>query len=411
MNYKRLIKKSFSGVVPLTDNESFRKSITERTVQMENKKRFTFKKPAIAVCAVIAALSLGITAAAATGILNFNEIFGNRIRTENEELDESLIGNAENVKWTTSDEDYIVNLKGVTGTDESVIAVIEIARADGEPAEDYFRNTDLLAETNLMGVFSDCRIDGEYPGVGRGDDEYVNAKGNIEISVEFSGLHHSYNMSGRRISLSGTGFYPAYNLIEGDVPREKTAFMAYGDSEYQLTQEEWDYLDSIAVLDLDWSVEFVYNPSEKSADKLVAKDLSGKSLLSVDIDIKHENSDGTISFENFEVRELEAAFDEITISSVGGKFSGSIDVAEWLAKSYYPRIVSRSDIEVKLINRDGTESDIMVWVTSGTSNMNAETGNLDFCFELEFHANGGQTAIDLSEIGAISINGTIYELN
>ena len=411
MNYKKIIKNSFSQVVPESNNDSFAKSVLERTVKMENKRKISLKKPVIAICAVAAALSLGVTAAAATGLINFNEIFGSRIRVENEELGSSLIGNAGDVKWSVSDEDYVVNLKGVTGTGESVIAVIEIARADGTPVEDYFVNTDLLAKTNLMGAYSDCRIDGEYPNVGRGDNEYVNEKGNIEISVEFSGIHQGYNMTDRRISLSGAGFYPAHNLIEGEVPREKTAFMAYGDGEYQLTQEEWDYLDSIAVLDLDWSIEFVYNPSEKSTDKLVAKDLSEKTLLAVDVDTMHENPDGTLTFENFEIRELEAAFDEITISSVGGMLSGNMDISELVAQSYYPNVLSRADTKVRLINRDGTESDIMVFVTSGTSNTNREAGNLSFSFELEFHANGGQTAVDLSEIGAISVNGTTYELS
>ena len=410
MNYKKIIKKSFSQVVPESDNDSFRNSVLERTVKMEKKRKISLKKPMVAVCAAVAALSLGVTAAAAAGIFDFNEIFGSRIKVENEELGSSLIGNAGDVKWSVSDEDYVVNLKGVTGTGEIAIAVIEIARADGTPVEDYFSNKDLLAVTNLMGAYSDCKIDGEYPNVGRDGDEYVNEKGNIEISIEFTGIHHGYNMTGRKISLSGTGFYPAWNLVEGEVPREKTAFMAYGDGEYQLTQEEWDYLDSIAVLDLDWSIEFVYNPSEKSKDKLIAKDLSEKTLFEVDIDTAHENADGTLTFENFEIRELEAAFEEIKISSVGGMLSGNIDISE-LAADFYPSVISRADVEVKLINRDGTESDIMVFMASGTSSTHRETGNLSFSFELEFHANGGQTAVDLSEIGAISINGTTYELS
>ena len=411
MNYKKLIKESFSQVVPVSDNESFRNNVLERTEKMENRRKISLKKPVIAVCAAVAALSLGVTGAAAAGIIDFNEIFGSRLRVENEELGSSLIGNAADVRWTTSDEDYVVNLKGVTGSGESAIAIIEIARADGTPVEDYFRNTDLLSKTNLMGAYSDCRIDGEYPNIGRGGNEYVNENGNIEISVEFSGIHHSYNMKGRKISLSGTGFYPAYNLIEGEVPREKTAFMADGCSEYQLTQEEWDYLDSIAVLDLDWSIEFVYNPSEKSADKLTVKDLSCTAMVSADIDKMTENPDGTYSYEDIGERELETVFEEISISSIGGKLSGKMDVRDGLTENTcYVGLVERRETKVELIRKDGTVSDVMVLVTSGTSNSNCETGMLNFSFEIEFHANGGQTAVDLSEIGAISINGIVYSL-
>ncbi len=412
MNYRKIIKNSFSQVVPMTDNDSFRNSIIERNTKMENRKAIKIKKPVIALCAALAALSMGITGAAAAGIIDFNEIFGSKIRTENEELGSSLIGNAGDVKWSVSDDDYTVNLKGVTGTSESVIAVIEIARADGTPVEDYFRNRDLLAKTNLMGCYSGAGIDdGPLREVGRSYNEFVNAKGNIEIMVEFSGLHNSYNIAGKSISLSGTGFYPAHNLVEGKVPREKTAFMTYGDSEYELTQEEWDYLDSIAVLDLDWSIEFVYNPSEKSFDSLTAKDLSSTSVWSADVDKEILNPDGTYTYEDVEIREFEAVLDEITISSMGGRLSGHIDISEMVAESYYVGVLSRTDTKVNLIRHDGTVSDIIVFATSGVSGSSRETGMLNFSFELEFHVNGGRTAVDLSEISAISINGTVYELS
>lgn len=414
MNYKKIIRNSFSQVVPMTDDDSFRNSIIERKNKMSDRKTVKFRKPVIAICAAAAALSLGITGAAAAGIFDFNEIFGSRIRVENEELGSSLIGNAGNIKWSVSDDDYVVNLKGVTGSRENLITIIEIARADGTPVEDYFENTDLLAKTNLTSCTEVIKIDGDYTNgkAGAGYDTYVNEKGNIEMSIELSGIYQDYEIADRTVLIEGMGFYPAHNLIEGEVPREKTAFMAYGDDEYQLTQEEQDYLDSIAVLDLEWSLEFVYNPSEKSADKLTVKDLSRIAMVSSDIDKMTENPDGTYSYEDIGECELETVFDEISISSIGGKLSGKMDVRDGLTENTcYVGLVERRGTKVELIRKDGTVSDVMVLVTSGTSNSNRETGMLNFCFEIEFHANGGQTAVDLSEIGGISINGTIYELS
>ena len=52
----------------------------------------------------------------------------------------------------------------------------------------------------------------------------------------------------------------------------------------------------------------------------------------------------------------------------------------------------------------------MIFMSTGTSSTNFETGVMEFDFELEFHQGGGQTAIDLSEISGISINGVIYQL-
>lgn len=414
MNYGKIIKNSFSQVVPATDNDSFRNSIIERNMKMEKKKTIKIQKPVIAVCSVLAALSLGVTGAAAAGIIDFNEIFGSRIRTENEELGSSLIGNADNLKWSVSDDDYVVNLKGVTGTSENLIAVIEIARADGTPVEDYFNNKDLLAKTNLTSCTYVMKIDGDYPDgkAGAGYDTYVNEKGNIEMSIELSGIYHNFEIADKTVLIEGMGFYPASNLIDGKVPREKTAFMAYGDAEYRLTQEEQDYLDEIAVLDLEWSIEFVYNPSEKSVDTLTAKDLSNTARVSSDIDKMTENPDGTYSYEDVGKCELETVFDEISISSIGGKISGKMDVREGLTENTcYVGLVDRKGTKVELIGNDGAVSDVMVFVTSGTSESNRETGMLTFSFELEFHVNGSQTAVDLSEIGAISINGTIYELS
>ncbi|MBR4112713.1 MAG: hypothetical protein IKK53_06745 [Ruminiclostridium sp.] len=68
MNYKKIIKDSFSTLAPLTANEEIIRNVTERAEKMEKKKRISIKKPVIAVCAAVAAVVVGtISVGAATG--------------------------------------------------------------------------------------------------------------------------------------------------------------------------------------------------------------------------------------------------------------------------------------------------------------------------------------------------------
>ena len=75
MDYNKIFKDAFSDVALQTNEDSFVKSITERKIAMENKKRISFKKPLAAICVVAATLTLGTVGAAAAGLINFNEIF------------------------------------------------------------------------------------------------------------------------------------------------------------------------------------------------------------------------------------------------------------------------------------------------------------------------------------------------
>ncbi|MBQ8903155.1 MAG: hypothetical protein IJY73_02510, partial [Oscillospiraceae bacterium] len=220
MNYNKIFKDAFSSVALQTDEESFVKSVTERKIEMESKKRISFKKPLVAICAAAAALTLGTVGAAAAGLISFNEIFGNIIRTDNAELGEALIGNAENVKWTVSNEDYVVNLKGVTGTNERVMAVVEIARADGTHVEDYLKNKEALEETILLSGSKYLGLTNPDVNLGKSVHTYLNESGNIEISYQvYLGKYETYgitSLDGERVIYDGIGFYPAI-IYDGGV--------------------------------------------------------------------------------------------------------------------------------------------------------------------------------------------------
>ncbi len=419
MNYHKIFKDAFSAVSLQTSDESFAKSVAERKNNMESKKRISIRKPVIAICAAVAALTLGTVGAAAAGFINFNDIFGNTIRTDDAELGEALIGNAENVKWTVSDKDYVVNLKGVTGTNERVMAVVEIARADGTPVEDYFKNKDVLGETILLSGSKYMGLSNPDVNLGKSIYTYVNEIGNIEISYQiYLGTYDTCGITaldGERVIYDGIGFYPAsildggtylggdYNMIGGN----------YGEPSEEIRQR----LEELSVLNLDWSMEFDYVPSETSAKTYTVTDLSQPSYFECEVErFNDKDGDGELEADAGEIEVIaenerfEVMFDEITVNSLGGTFSAKVNLGEYTASDLYVSPLHTGVLDISFIKNDGTEYDVTVIVTSGTSGNNFETGIMKCGYDFEYHHGGGQTAVDLSEISAISINGTVYNL-
>ncbi len=64
MNLSKMFHSSFSAVSPLKSNDELLKSVMERTENMEKKKKMSVKKAAVIAVAAMAAMILGITAAA-----------------------------------------------------------------------------------------------------------------------------------------------------------------------------------------------------------------------------------------------------------------------------------------------------------------------------------------------------------
>lgn len=418
MNYHKIFKDAFSAVSLESSDESFAKSVAERKNNMENRKKISIKKPVIAICAAAAALTLGTVGAAAAGIINFNEIFGNTIRTDNAELGEALIGNAENVKWTVSDDDYVVNLKGVTGTNERVMAVVEIARADGTPVEDYLKNKDILEETILLSGSKYMGLSNPDVNLGKSIFTYVNEVGNIEINYQvYLGTNDTCgitSLDGERVILEGIGFYPA-STFYGAV--SIGGYNMLGDNVGEPSEEIRQKLEELSVLNLDWSMEFDYVPSETSARTYTVTDLSQTSYFECEVEQWNDkDGDGELEADAGEIEiiaeneRFEVMFDKITVNSIGGTFSAKVNLGEYKAPDLFVRPLHTGVLDIRFIKNDGTDYDVTVIVTSGTSASNFETGIMGCAYDFEYHHGGGQTAVDLSEISAISINGTVYNL-
>ncbi len=414
MNFRKMFHNSFSDLSPVKSNNELLKSVLERTENMEKRKKFGIKKGVIAVCAAVAAVSLGTIGAAAVGLIDFNEIFGDRIRADNAELGEKLIGNAENVRWTVSDGDYVVNLKGVTGTNERVMAVVEIARADGTPTEDYFKHKDILSETNLLcgTTYMGLTDTDEY--LGKSIFGYINEVGNIEVNYQIYISEFDTktvaSLNGERISIEGIGFYPASTFNE---PVSMPNYNIFGDIIDEVSEEGKKRLDELSVLFLEWSMEFDYVPSETSVKTYTATDLSQPSYFECDVKRSvDKNGDGDMESELVAEKErFEIKFNEITASSIGGTFSANVGLKDYSSDDLYIKPLHvQGVLDIEFIRNDGTKSDVMVVVTSGRSETDFETGVMECAYSFEYHHGGGQTALDLSDISAISINGTVYNL-
>ncbi len=397
MNYKKIIDNSFSTLTPLTANEEIIRNVTERAEKMEKKKRISIKKPIIAVCAAVAAVAVGTTGAAAAGLINFNEIFGGTIKTQSNELGEKLIANVSDVKWTVSDDDYAVNLKGVTGTDDSLLAVIEIERADGQPVKDYLKNLDFLHESGFLTLFESVKLNGGFNREGAGGcNSRINDDGNIEITFDRS----QEGMSGTTFELNSIGFYPTkeyhdttLNVID---PMKCLGLHGYS-SEFYLNEDEKACLEEIKLLDLSWSLEFTYTPTEEGEKDILADDFEEAVKLCVQV----SKGDEAGVYESFDM-----AVEELKADSMGAVLKLSFVPAGYEPFWDYSFLPIMEKNEIKFINKDGTE----ISVTLGAWNSQAENDKCSIELMLGYSDGENIIAADVSEITAIEINGTAIKL-
>lgn len=397
MNYKKLISQSFSKVVPSKNSEEIMKSVFERTEKMkaekENKK--TARKPFAAAIAAAAAITLGVTGAAAAGIISFNDIFGSKINAETE-YSYLLMGRAENVKASASDEDYNVSLLGVTGGNDCAIMSIEISRRDGKPVTDYFLNRN--DDSTLMGIIS-SECGWENPDADSRQYSYtqINEAGNIlvsaELSVEFDHIEDT-SLAGEKITVSGDSFYPSddfFSYIDEIGAKRSDSGASYADG----TPAD---LSSVVSLPLEWSISFDYFPSEKASEKLHIKenDLNRAVTLKRTKNYTVNPSSDEIEEYTVEVRDIEI-----------GCTMGFIELKE------YQESVSEGfpQDEILLITKDGKEINTQF------------NGGLSYGYDgyavsrnkLEYYSESAEQgycrfAVDVSEIAAISINGERFEL-
>ena len=408
MNYKKLFEQSFKDVVPSKDSKAIMKSVIERTerTDMENTKKKGIRKPFAAVAAAAAAVAVGVTGAAAAGIIDFNDIFGNEIKTEIEDS-YLLMSRTENVEAYVSDEDYNVTLLGVTGGNDVAIMSIEISRKDGKPVTDYFVNKN--DDSTMTGIISaECKWDNPDAERRQSCKVWVNEEGNIsvniELAVEFDYIEYT-SLAGKNITVNGDGFYPAedfYNYLD----EIGAKYRVDGIGAVECVQYEDGTpadVSSVASLLIEWGISFDYYPSEKSSAKLL---------------MKEEDKNSTVTFRKKQMHYIDPDYPEIIEYSLEitdiqvGSTNAFIDIIEYNdSKQKFPAY-SFPDNEICLITKGGEKIEMSSNGGVARANSEHEISREKLVYYSDSPELGGYSrlAIDVSEIAAISINGEIFEL-
>ena len=236
-------------------------------------KKRSFRPAAVAVAAAVLMVG-GVTAAAATGLLNINDMFGGRISAQDEQLAQGLVGAAKDFTWTTSDDDYAIELKGVTGSESDMLLMYEIVRADGRPVTDFMTN---IPEDGELDMFTDISFSDHSPYMMTGSDMYfINEDGNVDIYYR---IITNGNITGEHYSQKSVNLYPEKMLwdylqhkdvgIVMHMPREWSdrPIGFYNDEAFNdKTPLDIPINDeNIIGLELEWSIDFTYYPSDIAA--------------------------------------------------------------------------------------------------------------------------------------------------
>ncbi len=317
------------------------KDMTQRVISAsasEKPKRIALNKPVVAAAAAAVVLVSGVTAGAATGLFSFNDIFRS-IGAENQQLNESLVGVANNITYSISDDDYAVRLNGVSGSPASLLANIEIYRTDGNPINNG-------ADETYINV-RDIRMKDTEDTTGCSYNYAINSEGNFDIDWEtrlgFDRLIDGETIVGGEIQLCGS--------VEFEDCGERRT--------------------------VDWDMAFGYISSEASTRVVKAIDTSEICRIYTDMD---------------RLTEVDCDISAITLTSTTGYVHCS-------------QMTASNGNDIRLIKKDGGEisADIVgaYGEKDGSCYLTIRYFNEDYTKEL---------AIDVTELEAISINGTVYEL-
>ena len=360
--------KYYDSLTPESSNAEFLGRVLRKAENMEHQTTKSYKKPLIAVCAAIGILACGITAAAATGLFSFDDIFGDRLIAESEQLGYELIGEAHDVIITCSDNNYSVTLNGVTGTANNILAGIEISRKDGTPISDL-----ILADSNLV-----C------PTL---DDVSWSCDGMERRAMGYS---IGYTETGS-VMFTADMMMTFEDFSSEDVLTGKRIMMDFSQFGFETLEHPFDF-----------SIEFTYLPTEKALEKLAAADLS--ELCEI---LYHISATGDGLLPTGKDIPLETILTSIDIRPENGMLSGKI-IPEGYTWDDYNINTFRTNNDISLIRADGTA----IPVTLGGFQMNNDGEYYSFTMNIEYHEMDEVTnkAVDLATVEAINFNGTVYEL-
>lgn len=394
------IKDYFDGITTAKSADDIVKSVMERAERRPERSRLRFKPLAVAAAAAVVLVG-GFTAAAATGLVDFNEIFGGRITATDEQLAGSLVGTAKDFAWSVSDNDYMIELKGITGSKSDMLLVYEIARTDGRPVTDFMTN---IPEDGMLKGFIDIAFSDEstFSSAMDSNQYIVNDKGNIEA---YNRIITDGDISGQRYSVEGVNLYPEQTLQAFLQQQDEAIFMwDHKSSEHPIGFYSYNSFNDneplnialdderIIGLELSWNVDFTYSPSETAIlSKSISDDAATVSI--------NRCSRSTKESETLECKITKSHF-----SCVGG----------WLKVEYYgdgTGTVYEKNNKVYLLTENGSELPCaFVEHGHGTLYVGEPVTTIDIEIRYSETLDAPITAIDISEITAISINGETFPL-
>lgn len=407
--------------------ENFNKAMEQlsanRDVVSSAKIRFEAERPqrkmsakrilgtAAAVCSI---LVCGVTAAGAAGLIDFDAVFGGRISVNDTELAGSLVGTVENFKYKVSDKDYKIEIKGVTGDSSSVLVAAEILRKDGTPVTDCFTNPVPPDERQLVPFSQNTDIITEVPYC-YSMDYRINGAGNIELFIDIGGVYDGSGIDGSKMVFKGENFYPAgaYLDFKYNNPKEaeytEYAYTQSNEAEYTYTQYGESSgnssnnapadLNDIPVLGLKWEFSFTYRQSGKSQQV--------KSLNAPEENFPLNLNVHKVGTKDEFVCNLTAQPSYIEAGSTGGRIDFEHEnTGHYGNLDYSASIHDNNDIYI--IMNDGS----LVRGSFDGGSVFPDGGICKCSFGITYWDDDDyKIFIEVEDITAISINGTVYELN
>lgn len=388
----------YEKITPLKSDAELLNEMLRKAENMNTSKNIRFKKPIAALCATAAALSLGFTAAA-TGFIDFSEIFGSHISSEDETVANSLISQPENLKWNVSDDNYEIKMNGVAGTESCVIASFELIRKDGRPVADFMINKPDEGES-LKSIGREGLINDYSGGWSSQLDITVNDEGNLDF---YSYISCDGYLDGATVTYSGNNFYP-FNKFR-DFEAENNVFANFSETIETgfYTFENPPVLTDLSIdseeilsLKLDWSLEFTYEPTElASVEKKIAED---EPEIEMTLDVLR--GEGFKSYPTV----CKMKIKDSSFTQIGGRIITECYKSDF---SYMSPEIYNS--EAVLIMNDGTEIPCVIHNLLGAS-FSDNLCTTHFGIKYTSDLWGNLNVIDINNAKAVRICGTEFEL-
>ncbi len=374
---KTRVNEFFDNVTPVRSDDEIIADVLRKAENMNKQtKKFNIKKPVIAACAAVCILGAGVTAAAATGLIDFEAIFSRHIAAENDMVAGKLLANVDSVVTQVSDDNYNAELKAVISDSGTIIGCIELSRKDGMPVADSFVNPlpDLTQGNRTLFPWK-----WEAVSLGTG---YQYLEGIESSTIEFV-LNENGNLD----------IY--FDLIKDHYAELGKVVLLFSNIHCM----DNDTNSHTLLLPIDVRVQFGYETSDEA---LVSRTIA--------------NPEQTFELDTASDTTVKAYVAESKLNCAGATFRLAVDESE---EAYSLSIGNET---FGLIKDGKTVGIIQPYLHNynGISFLNSSittsaTVLTDAIIEINFTCmyrdlNGNIAAFDISEIDAVEINGTIYPL-